>query len=613
MKELPGKKSLVIILFISAILYALSMNRVGVGALNDDGIYIVCSHALVTGKGYSQIETVGSPPGSYPPGFSLLLAPFVALCYPHVYYLKLLSVAFSLCALYIVHRYFKEHTTPAFTTAVVVSTALNPSIAASSGTVMSDLPYLFFSFLTLHLMTGRESRQECRLPHMIFISILASYCLWLRAPGASLLLALGVYLAVKRKFRDLATLIITFVVCLIPLLFFSGFLTHYHKDVQPTGFLKSFGGIALANLKYYALNYFSLVQIPFQSEHSLWKLPLVLFITGLIATGLILSLRKQNTLLPGIYFVFYMSLMSLWVFYDVRFLIPVIPLLCYFLFVAVERVSGHRSAAFVCAVLIVVVNIPAHVGIISSSLSKRFDTPPYPRTLQWIRDNLPVDAIMMSDQGPTLYIYTGHRGVEFVPERKSYNMLMQIYRYNVDYIFFSNFSPCPSHQPGHISSSLLMYGKTIAAYPDKFIRVFDDEREGSTLFKVAGSREDFLKAYGLLMEAEGLYRQGNSAGALEKLDRCLERERDFVPALTLKAAILLDSGQIGESVILLEKAVQRDPQDCEGHFALGRAYHAAGKKDADLRELKTALALAREWQNQEMTVIIEEYLKQTYP
>jgi hypothetical protein len=46
-----------------------------VGALNDDGVYVVLGKAIAQGEGYRSIHLVGAPVQvRYPPGFPLLLA-----------------------------------------------------------------------------------------------------------------------------------------------------------------------------------------------------------------------------------------------------------------------------------------------------------------------------------------------------------------------------------------------------------------------------------------------------------------------------------------------------------------------------------------------------------
>lgn len=76
-------------------LYA--MNDVPIGVFQDDGHYLILARALAQGDGYRYINLPGAPPAThFPPGYPLLLAPFVWMSprFPaNVAFLKLLNVA----------------------------------------------------------------------------------------------------------------------------------------------------------------------------------------------------------------------------------------------------------------------------------------------------------------------------------------------------------------------------------------------------------------------------------------------------------------------------------------------------------------------------------------
>lgn len=81
---------------VSIMLYIPRLNSFQVGAYMDDANYIILAQSLARGRGFSQINLVTSPPETrYPPGFPLILAPFVRL-FPNTFLpLKLLSLLFT--------------------------------------------------------------------------------------------------------------------------------------------------------------------------------------------------------------------------------------------------------------------------------------------------------------------------------------------------------------------------------------------------------------------------------------------------------------------------------------------------------------------------------------
>ena len=80
----------------AALLYAwCALAGPGVGHVNDDAHYVLGAEALLRGSYVETLDPADPRPFGYPPGFPLLLAPFVALARPHWDALQAVSIALT--------------------------------------------------------------------------------------------------------------------------------------------------------------------------------------------------------------------------------------------------------------------------------------------------------------------------------------------------------------------------------------------------------------------------------------------------------------------------------------------------------------------------------------
>ena len=85
-----------VLLAVAGTLYLSYSPSYYVGQVGDDAIYIAGAKSILHGS-YSAFYSPGHPPLTiYPPGYSLILAPFVKMEDPHWELLKLVSIALTL-------------------------------------------------------------------------------------------------------------------------------------------------------------------------------------------------------------------------------------------------------------------------------------------------------------------------------------------------------------------------------------------------------------------------------------------------------------------------------------------------------------------------------------
>ena len=147
----------------AAVLGLLRLDTYQVGSIVDDAHYVVLAESLASGQGYRLInELTPTEESTFPPGWPLLLAPFVALTPGHYGILQLFALLCWLTAIPVIHRYFSARSGPRETVAVMAFVALNPDMVGLSGAVMSEPAYILASFLCLTLVDRLEASEADR-------------------------------------------------------------------------------------------------------------------------------------------------------------------------------------------------------------------------------------------------------------------------------------------------------------------------------------------------------------------------------------------------------------------------------------------------------------------
>lgn len=85
-----------------------------------------------------------------------------------------------------------------------------------------------------------------------------------------------------------------------------------------------------------------------------------------------------------------------------------------------------------------------------------------------------------------------------------------------------------------------------------------------------------ITAETLVLQAEAYEGLGRHAQAHEAVDRAVELESEYIPALIYKATLLMTGGQPQAAVPILEQAVRIHPHDGTARFKLAQAYNQVG-------------------------------------
>jgi 4-amino-4-deoxy-L-arabinose transferase-like glycosyltransferase len=139
----------------------------------DGSIYLVCARSLLAGEGYS---VLGQPFTVRPPGFSLLLAPVLALRGLDFQALNLLVASFGVLAAACLFVLARPSLGDAGAAALALVLWLNPGFRHLSNQVMSDVPGLALALACLVLRGWAARRPSLRRDLALGVAIaLAAY------------------------------------------------------------------------------------------------------------------------------------------------------------------------------------------------------------------------------------------------------------------------------------------------------------------------------------------------------------------------------------------------------------------------------------------------------
>lgn len=199
--ELRKGKALKWILGAGFLLYLGFLPRYYVGYFNDDAIYILTAKSLLHGH-FSTLHLPSEPPMiHYPPGFSLLLAPFVAVLGPHWSWLKGVPVLMTLGSGFFLWCLLGAPPAARTRALLVTLFLFHPLAASYSGAVMSDSCFLFFVLAALvrlkQTLHGTSDHADWGL------SLLCAWTALIRPDGCVLLISMVVALAYAKRWKTL--------------------------------------------------------------------------------------------------------------------------------------------------------------------------------------------------------------------------------------------------------------------------------------------------------------------------------------------------------------------------------------------------------------------------
>lgn len=467
-------------LALSLAVYLLRLDR-AVGLVNDDGWYVLLAKAVAAGQGYTLTNApLSGVTPLYPPGFAWLLSLVFRLwpAFPqNVWALKAVSVAAMIgvgCAAY-VYLVRERKTSRATALGISSATVLAPSfVFLATSTVMSECVFTLAQLLTVIAVERAVRAENCRRAHLYALigGVLAASAFLTRSLGVGLVAAVLVYLLKERKARLAAYFALAVFVCAGPWVYYSrahaptpeqrqavgGFIVYGYESqfwMKRAGeaasgtitardlprrvwnnavniFCRDTGGILLPSLfrsadkSGHEVMGLGTVEEDFLAAARYGLSPRTMAVAGLLSSlmifGWLLALRRRMTL-AEIVVPFSLAITALWPWWSFRFVLPLAPLLIYYLVTSLTALGQkleHRQGLIAHAVLLLVIGL--YVVEHASFIAGRFKSPPTnndwtqtfaenEEALRFMREKLPADAVIATNFPALVHLYTGHKTI----------------------------------------------------------------------------------------------------------------------------------------------------------------------------------------------------------
>lgn len=509
-----AKYILAIFVIISAFLGVLRFDSLQLGTSYDDAHYIILAESLSSGQGYQlinfprpQIER------AFPPGWPVLLMPWVRLFPGNYDVLKLFSLLLWLASILLIYKLFSKRIESPHLEIVTGLAAINPLLVGTSVTVMSESAYLFFSLLALNVFAKWNEKVNGKKDWLIVLAaVLAMYTQLIRTIGVSLVIALLIYLLLARRFREMGITLGVFLAGALLQTWInlrnggSVVSASYETQVFNSPILEKIGQMGSNALGYFneilagsLIPIFGSKVTTYLGSHGLEVLPALvnILILFLVVVGLVLSSKKFQV--TDIYVVIYfLGILAFWNpkvgSVKARFLIPLLPFLYFYLMrgmawaaakVARNRVSSGRRIE---AVL---------VGLIALALlSRNFQDWKNPVMNQmtdlsigtsWVAENAPPDAIVMVNEPVPAYVQVKRKTVSFPTAGQ--NLETYLNNQEIDYIVISPKlqSPRSYELDPFIAQQIL---PALQSAPEKFLVVFASPENNVEVYQYIGEQQE---------------------------------------------------------------------------------------------------------------------------
>jgi len=382
---------------------------------DDFSLYILHARNIAEGVSYQQTGYIYNPalaligPRTYPPVFPLLLSPIYKIWGLNLTAMKIEVVAIFLLSLAVIYLAFRKYLPWPYLVALLAIIGFNPYIWQFKDNIVSDLPFLsliYFGIFLINRVYETDSTDRPRSYDALLVSMAIYLAYGARSIGLALLLCLLAYDLLKnRKPTAFAIKVV-----IITGTFFAIQSVFLHSDRAYADQL----GIDLSGVISRAWGYTSELSFLLAgASHKVFRIPMVVAISGLAIIGYFTKVSRQITLFELFPVVYLIPLLIWGAPMDVRFLLPVFPLYFFYAFLGLQTVSRNKkreSLAFLTMLVVILVAYsaqyarldygPIREGIARNETKQLFD---------YIRNDTSESDVFVFRKPRALALFTGRK------------------------------------------------------------------------------------------------------------------------------------------------------------------------------------------------------------
>ncbi len=479
--------------------------------LNGDNIqYYLLGKSLAQGDGYSDITNPQKPASNrFPPGYPLIISTTMKLISSDINTIKSVNGFFLLASVillfFLLFLIFKNiHLSFALSVLVL----FNSHILSSSFIMMSVIPFMFFSLGALYLLLLLDNRMPFYRNWKFFLMVfLVAYSYHIRTAGLALVGGVALALLIQKQWKYLAGYLVSFTVLCIPW-FIRGKLAGTGSAGGYMGLLilknpyrRELGNMEITdwfarfikNLERYITHeiptgVLSFFRVKYNDEILTTEWIVGLLIVSVIIFGLV-KLKVSRTIIFS-YLLGSFGILLLWpdVWFGVRFIIPIIPVLfvlfAYGIYCVINLILNkfNLKSTFVLQVIIplaFLISIPLfkpQIDVLHQKTKGKFSPnfQSYFELAIWTKENLP-DSTLISCRKPSLfYVYSSRFSTGYKRSIVKEDVIEQFIRQGVDYVVVDELG---------YSSTARNLVPAMRAYPLKFKKVKQIGKTKTSLYK----------------------------------------------------------------------------------------------------------------------------------
>jgi len=460
--QLVSKKRtlLLLILFIYLVLSMFLFDpKLSTGG--DNAIYIILGESISTGKGYKNIHMPDeSEHTQYPFGFPLLLALFMLIFGSNVIGLKVFIFLFGCGVTYFMYK-ISSYLLKENIILVMLFYLSIPIFVLYNHWVYSEIPFLFFSLGALHFLLKAQKDKS----QFYYISFgFATYAFFIRTAGISLIIAIMIFLLIRKEFKYFGIFLLIFAAVFIPWQIRNmGIVSegnYLDQLVAKDPYRLELGRVTpyelllrmRKNFSLYAYTILPMTVFPLFNPGSraiVAGVILIIFtIIGLMTT------TKKFTIIK-LYFILTILMILAWPsdWSSDRFLLPILPFFILYIFVAIHSFNEKIRLKYLSHIVIgifVALNVIDLVPRIKDTITDNIeyvrgdkyagymtDWKCYFVIIELVKETVPEDNIIMARKPEFVYLVSRRKSFLF-PFTTDHDELMQAIMH-ADYIIFDSF------------------------------------------------------------------------------------------------------------------------------------------------------------------------------
>lgn len=465
----------IVLAIVCVIILVLEFNPV-VFTGGDNGHYISLARSIVHKGTYRTLFKPNSPyEVSIPFGYPILLS-LVMIIFPNLYLPnKLLSLIMFCIALYFLYKLFILYNVKkTYAVCIVLFIILSPSIAQFSHWVLTEAPFIAFSFAAIYYLENFV-RNKYSSKYVIVFTTLFVFSVYIRIAGAPVLAAVFFYLWIKKDLKIALLFAGISFIFLLP--WFVWIMIHSGggENIYASQFL---GGISAdqttplsieqrisrgaVNLKGYVFQQLPALLVPQLSAYG--KISVLGIIIGLAATTLIILggvyayLKKE--LMGGLYIIFTIAMLLLFVSCRMRYLIGIFPFAILYIIWGLQFI-GEKIRAIKTVNYIVVLSLFLIVALAGAAYSKtvalnihilsqylagdRFAGLPagfksYFNAAEWLKENSSSNVTVIARKPRLFYLFSDRQAQNYIYSKDPQKVIANIIDNKFDYVVIDQVS-----------------------------------------------------------------------------------------------------------------------------------------------------------------------------